>query len=218
MNADAEMPTPAPAEEVVGVILAGGVGRRMGGRAKALLELGGVTLAARALARLRPQVKEVALNVNADRAAFSDLDVPVVADTVPGHAGPLAGVLAGMRWARAAHPDIRRIVTVAVDTPFFPTDLVARLHQARAAAGARLACAASGGRRHPVFGLWPVDMAGELEHALCAEGLRRIETFVTRHPFAVAEFSVVPCDPFFNINRPQDLKRAERLLPTCEGR
>ncbi len=202
--------------EVVAVILAGGLARRMGGRPKALLELGGKPLVAHAIARLRPQVSAMLINANADHDALMVHGLPVMADVVPGHAGPLAGILTGLRWAQTSHPHARWLLSVAVDTPFFPLTLAADMRTAIIREKADLACAASGGRHHPVFGLWPLHLADALEEALVREDLRKIDRFTARHRLAVVDYPVEgDCDPFFNINRPKDLQKAAALMAAC---
>ncbi len=198
-------------EAVAGVILAGGLARRMGGRSKAFVEVAGRPLVDHAIARLSPQVDALALNANADADRLAARGLPVIADTVEGFAGPLAGILAGMLWARASVPDARWLVSVAVDTPFFPSDLVERLLRAAREEGAELARAASGGRAHPVFGLWPVSLAEDLERALVVEDLRKIDLFTARYGLATVNFDTGSGDPFFNINRPEDVERAEEM-------
>ncbi len=191
----------------LGLILAGGQGRRMGGADKALLPLGGRPLAAHAIARLAPQCGALALNANGDAERLGQFDLPVIADdTADG--GPLAGVLAGLRFSRARGCDF--VCTLSVDAPFAPSDLVARLHAARRAAHADIAVAASGGRRHHVVALWPVALEEELARAL-AEGVRKVEAYAARHAVAEAEWPTTPHDPFFNVNRPDDLARAEAM-------
>ena len=138
--------------------------------------------------------------------------VTVAGDVVEGFAGPLAGVLTGMEWTRANRPDLPWIVTIATDTPFFPVDLVARLRAALRDQGADLACAASGGRAHPVFGLWPVRLADDLRRAILDDGIRKVDVWTARYRRALADFPSAPIDPFFNTNRPEDLAEAERLL------
>ena len=198
--------------DVAGVILAGGLARRMGGRPKALIELDGKPLAAHALERLAPQAGAVALNANADGERLAALGAPVIRDTVEGFAGPLAGVLAGMLWARKAAPEARWLVSVAVDTPFFPADLAARFIEAVTESDAQMAVAASNGRAHPVFGLWPIAMAEELQAALVEEGLRKIDLFTSRYRVVQVDFGHGRNDPFFNINRPEDLQQAQRRI------
>ncbi len=198
--------------DVAGVILAGGLARRMGGRPKALIELDGKPLAAHALERLAPQAGAVALNANADGERLAALGAPVIRDTVEGFAGPLAGVLAGMLWARKAAPEARWLVSVAVDTPFFPADLAARFIEAVTESDAQMAVAASNGRAHPVFGLWPIAMAEELQAALVGEGLRKIDLFTARYRLVQVDFGHGRADPFFNINRPEDLQQAQRRI------
>jgi molybdopterin-guanine dinucleotide biosynthesis protein A len=205
----------------LGVILAGGLATRMGGGDKGLLRVGGLTLLERAIERLRPQVAGLALNANGDPGRFADLGLPVLPDSIPGHPGPLAGVLAGLDWA--AEQGAESIVTAAADTPFFPTDLVARL-QAAATGPYPLALAAtprdgqalkSGGRvnRHPTFGLWPVALRDDLRAAL-KDGLRKVVLWTDRHGGQEALFEAEPFDPFFNVNTPEDLARAEALAFT----
>ncbi|MEO1104677.1 MAG: molybdenum cofactor guanylyltransferase MobA [Pseudomonadota bacterium] len=194
---------------VPGVILAGGLARRMGGGDKALLTLGGRPILAHVIERLAPQTAALALNANGDPARFSAYGLPVLADTIEGHPGPLAGVLAGLDWA--AEAGFHAIVTVAADTPFFPPDLVARLTQA--AADAPIALAATldpkrGTARHPTFGLWPTALREDLRAAIL-DGTRKIVAWTDAHGAADALF---PGDPFFNVNTPEDHARAEALL------
>ena len=198
--------------DVAGVILAGGLARRMGGRDKAFITLGGRPLVAHAIERLSPQVGALAINANGGAERFSQFGLPVIADTVEGFAGPLAGILAGVLWAREQAPGARWVVSAATDTPFFPRDLVARFLAAVRESGARMACAVRKGRAQPVFGLWPVDIAEDLEHALVDEDLRKIDLFTARYKLASVSFDEAADDPFFNINRPEDLAHAEAIL------
>jgi molybdopterin-guanine dinucleotide biosynthesis protein A len=194
------------------VLLAGGLARRMGGGDKPLRSIGGRPILERVIERLKPQCEALILNANGDPARFSATGLPVVADTVPGFAGPLAGILAALDWTAAHRPDLRWVASVAADTPFLPHDLVSRLHAAREAAGTRLACAESGGRTHPVNGLWAVDLREDLRHALVAEDMRKIDRWTARHGIAHAGWATEPFDPFFNANSPEDLAEAERLI------
>jgi len=204
-------------ERIVGLLLAGGLARRMGGGDKCLVPLGGRPLLEHVIDRLRPQVDGLLLNANGDPARFSAFGLPVVADPVEGFQGPLAGILAGLLWLREHAPDVRWMVSAATDTPFLPRDLVHCLYAAVQREGARLACAASGGRTHPVFGLWPVDIATELETALVDEGIRKIDVFTARYALSVVDWPIEPADPFFNVNRPEDVARAEALLRAGTG-
>jgi molybdopterin-guanine dinucleotide biosynthesis protein A len=199
------------AKSTLGLILAGGLARRMGGGDKARIAIGGKTILQRVITRLLPQCGALILNANGDPARFADTHLPVVPDSVPGFAGPLAGVLAGLDWAAAHAPQFADVVSVPGDCPFLPTDLVARLAAARQAAGTPLACARSGEWRHPVAALWPVALRDDLRRALTVEGLHKIETWTARHGVAVAEWPAVPVDPFFNVNTPQDIAMAERI-------
>lgn len=199
---------------VTGVLLAGGQSRRMGGGDKCLLPLAGKPMLAHAIDRLAPQVGALVLNANGPAERFAEFDLPVASDTVAGFVGPLAGILTGCRWSVAHHPDHRFIVTAAGDTPFFPTDLVARLVEA-ATDEKIIVLAASSGRTHPVFGLWPVGLADDLERWLSVPENRKILTWVNRHPNKLVEFDTSagePAgDPFFNINTPEDLRHAESV-------
>jgi molybdopterin-guanine dinucleotide biosynthesis protein A len=197
--------------ETLGLVLAGGLARRMGGGDKPLKSIGGVTILDRVLERLRPQCRRMVLNANGDPARFAATGLPVVADSVPDFAGPLAGVLAGLDWAAAHAPDVIFVASVPGDCPFLPRDLVARLHQARTEANLPLACARSGEWRHPVVGLWPVALRGDLRRALVDEGLRKIELWTARHGVALADWPDTPVDPFFNVNTPDDVAAAERI-------
>jgi molybdopterin-guanine dinucleotide biosynthesis protein A len=196
---------------ILGVVLAGGLARRMGGGDKARIRIGGKTILERVLARFGPQCTRIILNANGDPARFADTGLPVVPDSVPDFAGPLAGILAGLDWAAAHVPEVPDIVTAPGDCPFLPDDLVARLAAARQSAGVPLACARSGEWRHPVLGLWPVALRDDMRKALIEEKLHKIEAWTARHGIAIADWPATPIDPFFNVNTPQDAAEAERL-------
>jgi len=207
-----------PDDPVIGVLLAGGMARRMGGGDKCLLELAGQPLLAHAIERLSPQTEALVLNANGDPARFAAFGLDVVPDPIIGYAGPLAGVLAGMEWARRNRPSARWIATAASDTPFFPRDYVARLLAAAQPRHPAIAMAASGGREHPVFALWPVALTGDLRGALEA-GTRKILDWTDRHTTLTGKFDMIDgpdgeIDPFFNANRPEDLALAERIAGT----
>jgi len=197
--------------EIVAVLLAGGLSRRMGGQDKMLRGLGGESILARVIARVEPQVGILLLNANGDPERFADFGLPVAEDVVGDHAGPLAGLLTGMEWTRANAPQCPWVLTVPTDAPFLPRDLVERLLWALEDEGAEMACASSGGRHHPVCGLWPVRLAGELRRAM-EEGVRKVDIWTARYKLAVADWSTEPVDPFFNANRPEDMAEAERIL------
>ena len=197
---------------VVGLLLAGGQARRMGGGDKCLRELGGKTLLQHAIDRVRPQVGPLVISANGDPKRFAAYDLPVVADVIADFAGPLAGILTGLEWARAHAPDCPWLLSAPTDAPFLPMELVESLHEAADELGADLACAMSNGRSHPVVGLWPVRLAGALRAALVDEDIRKIDVWTERYRMATIEFPADPVDPFFNANRPEDLAEAERLL------
>ena len=198
----------------VAVLLAGGLARRMGGGDKPLRRLGGRPLLDHVLDRIRPQVRALALNANGDPARFAAWGLPVLPDPLPGNPGPLAGVLAGMRWAQSL--GVADVLSVPTDTPFLPADLVARLEQARRAAGVPIACAETGGRTHPVAALWPAALADALEAALHA-GVRRIDRWTEAQGVISAAFDETGYDPLLNVNSPDELAAAERLLAGLNG-
>ena len=196
---------------VTGIILAGGLARRLGHADKAFVTINGRPVLDMVIERLGPQVSQIVVNANGDAARFSAYGLPVAPDTIDGFAGPLAGVLSGMEWTAENAPENGWIATIAVDTPFFPGDMVASMARKAQETGADLVCAASGGRHHPVAGLWPVALAADLRRAMLEEDMRKVDLWTARHKLAVCEFPVTGFDPFFNINRPEDIARAESI-------
>jgi molybdenum cofactor guanylyltransferase len=195
----------------IGVLLAGGLARRMGGGDKPMASLGGRPLLAHVIDRLAPQCDALLLNANGDPARFAAFGLPVIADSVADFPGPLAGILAALDWTAAHRPDVAWVLSAATDCPFLPHDLVARLQQARIAANASVALAASGGRSHPVIGIWSVALRDALRHALVVDDIRKVGFWAARHTPAIVEWPTTPFDPFFNANTPDDIARAERL-------
>ncbi|MGZ3410795.1 MAG: molybdenum cofactor guanylyltransferase MobA [Xanthobacteraceae bacterium] len=195
----------------LGLVLAGGQARRMGGGDKALIRIGGKPILDRVLATLRPACARIVLNANGDPARFASYGLSVVSDSVPDFAGPLAGILAGLDWAAANAPQIEWMVSVPGDCPFLPADLVARLHAVCAAQAKPIASAQSGDWRHPVVGLWPVNLRENLRRALIDEDLHKIEVWTARHGVALAVWPDKPVDPFFNVNTPEDAAMADKL-------
>lgn len=203
-------------EPITGVILAGGLSRRMGGGDKGLLDLGGATMLGRVIDRLRPQVGALVINANGDASRFAAFGLPVVADETADYSGPLAGILAGMRWSLAHVPAVRHIATVSSDAPFLPTDLVARLSPAIGDRPDQIALARSAGEVQPVIGVWPVALADDLQARLAA-GTRKIMAWAERHATVQVDFAEIDIggrkvDPFFNANTPEDLALARTLL------
>ncbi|MFI5016554.1 MAG: molybdenum cofactor guanylyltransferase MobA [Dongiales bacterium] len=197
---------------MIGLLLAGGRATRMGGGDKGLRLLAGRPILDHVIERLRPQLSRLLLNANGDPARFAAYGLPVVGDSPPDFAGPLAGVLAGLEWTAREAPDCPLLLSAPTDAPFLPRDLVRRLWAGRESEGADIAMAASGGRTHPVVGLWPVALAPALRHALVVEGLRKVDIWTARYRVAVVDFPIEAVDPFFNANRPEDLAEAERLV------
>lgn len=202
-------------DRIAGILLAGGRSSRMGGGDKGLRALAGRPMLGHAADRLAPQVAVLALSANGDPKRFGAFGLPVLADTVAGFRGPLAGILAGMEWA-ARGADRTHLVSAASDTPFFPSDLVNRLARAASGAPERIAIAASSGKSHPVFGLWPLSLRHALRRFLDDGATYKVAAFVELHDFQLADFPMLAlkkgmADPFFNVNTEGDLAEAERI-------
>ena len=193
------------------MLLAGGLALRMGGGDKSLQKIGHKPILEHVITRFAPQCARLVLNVNGTPERFAHYGLPVIADSIAGHAGPLAGILAVLDWVADNHPACTTIASVATDSPFLPTDLVMRLQAARKATQTPLACAQSGGRIHPPFALWPVSLRATLRQAMLQEDLRKMDTVMTRLGCAYAEWGTAPYDPFFNINHPDDRDKAEAI-------
>jgi molybdopterin-guanine dinucleotide biosynthesis protein A len=211
----------AKAHDIAGVILAGGQSRRMGGGDKGLLALGDKPMLGHVIARLAPQVAQMVINANGSPERFAPFGLPVVADSIGGFAGPLAGVLEGMRWAARETPAARWIATTSADAPFIPLNLVARLRAAAASRPKAVAIAQSAGDLHPVIGLWPVTLADDLEAELKA-GIRKVLRWTDKHGTIPVAFEPVQIggreiDPFFNANTPEELDEARRLLQKSDS-
>lgn len=207
---------------IIGLLLAGGLSRRMGGGDKGLKDLSGRTMLARVVERLRPQVAGLILNANGDPGRFAELGLPVVADPIEGFVGPLAGILAGLLWARTHAPEARYVASVSTDAPFLPLDLVPRLETALSDRPNAIAIAQSAGELHPVIGLWPVahaeDLAAELK-----SGVRKVLRWTDRHGTVPVDFPFLRIgdrmvDPFFNANTPEELAEAAALIAAAEAR
>ncbi len=210
----------AAQEQIAGVILAGGLSRRMGGGDKGLRELKGRPLMSYVAERLAAQASPLAINANGDPSRFAAFRLPVIADASADYAGPLAGVLAGLRWAADAAPGARFAVTAACDTPLFPENLTERLLEAASGVYPSVVLARSGGQVHPVFGLWPISLADDLAFALSA-GTRKVLDWTDKHPHFFADFPALHIggkliDPFFNANTPEELAEAGALLMAGE--
>jgi molybdopterin-guanine dinucleotide biosynthesis protein A len=203
--------------KIPGVLLAGGLARRMGGGDKPMRTIGGRTLLERVIARLKPQCHGLILNANGDPARFAAFGLPVIADGVADFPGPLAGILTGLDWAAANRPKVKWMLSAAADCPFLPRDLVSRLYNDLVEQDAQLAVAASDGQSHPVIGLWNVSLREELRHALVVEDVRRIDRWTARYRLATVTWPVTPLDPFFNANTVEDIAEAERLAALDGG-
>jgi molybdopterin-guanine dinucleotide biosynthesis protein A len=203
--------------EIPGVLLAGGLARRMGGGDKPMRTIAGKTILQRVIARLKPQCAGLILNANGEPSRFASFGLPVIADTVADFPGPLAGILAALDWMAEHRPEVTHVLSAAADCPFLPRDLVARLEAARVAENAELAVASSGEQAHPVIGLWSVQLRGELRHALVEEDIRKIDRWTARYPLATVSWPTTPVDPFFNANTVDDIAEADRLAALDGG-
>jgi molybdenum cofactor guanylyltransferase len=199
------------ATPIPGVLLAGGLARRMGGGDKPMRQIAGRTILERVIARLKPQCDGLILNANGEPARFAAYGLPVIPDGVADFPGPLAGILAGLDWVAANRPGVQWLLSAAADCPFLPRDLVSRLHQAREEQDAELAVAASDGQSHPVIGLWNVGLREKLRHALVVEDVRKIDRWTARYKLATVTWPTEPLDPFFNANTMDDIAEADRL-------
>jgi molybdopterin-guanine dinucleotide biosynthesis protein A len=208
---------PGGASDIPGVLLAGGLARRMGGGDKPMRQIAGRTILDRVIVRLKPQCDGLIINANGDPARFASFGLPVVADSVADFPGPLAGILAALDWAAANRPEVSLVLSAAADCPFLPRDLVSRLHQALMKENAQLAVAASDGQSHPVIGLWSVALREELRHALVVEDLRKIDRWTARYRLATVAWPTTPLDPFFNANTVEDIAEADRLAALDAG-
>ena len=200
------------AKPIVGVLLAGGLARRMGGGDKPMRELGGKPILERVIDRVLPQVHQLILNANGDPARFEKYGLPIVADVIDGHQGPLAGILTAMDWAAENLPEAEHVVSFATDAPFLPHDLVPRLMAPVERGEAPMACPITGERTHPVFGVWPVALRDELRKAMLEDDMRKIDAWTARYGVVHVPFETEPVDPFFNVNKPENLEEAETLL------
>ena len=202
---------------MIGIVLAGGRATRMGGSDKGDLGVAGIPVLDRIVACLRDQCDHLVINANGDPKRFARFGHPVVPDAVAGQPGPLAGILAGLDYAAHHHPEASYAVTVPTDTPFLPSDLVARLQDSRVDDRADIVCARSGDATHPVVALWSVALREDLRHVLVEGGMRRVRDFIGRHAVAYVTWPVDPLDPFFNVNTPDDLEAAGRLAAQASG-
>lgn len=202
---------------LVGVLLAGGLARRMGGGDKPMRELGGKPILDHVIDRVRPQVHHLILNANGDPSRFEKYGLPVVADVIEGHQGPLAGILTALDWAAENVPEAEHVISFATDAPFLPHDLVLRLMGPVEAGDTPLSCPITGDRTHPVFGVWPIALRDELRKALIDEEMRKIDLWTDRIGITHVPFEVDPVDPFFNVNRPENLEEAEGLFAKLQA-
>ncbi|MDH4982484.1 molybdenum cofactor guanylyltransferase MobA [Hyphomicrobium sp. D-2] len=207
--------SPNHRDDIVGVLLAGGLSSRMGGPEKSLLDLGGRPMLRRVLDRMEPQVGQIAINANGDPARFAAFRYPIIADAIPGHAGPLAGLHAGLLWAQREAPAARYVATASADSPFVPLDLVQRLADAIRSSGKPCAIAAHAGEKYPVAGLWSINLADAAADAL-ARNMRALYRFAEANDCAIVEFPAlsladISVDPFFNVNTPEEYEQARAI-------
>ena len=200
------------ASEISGVLLAGGLARRMGGGDKCLKTLGGKPLLEHVLSRVSAQVGPLIINANGDPARFKRYGLPIIPDVVSGHVGPLAGIHAGMQWVATSMPNCNWMVSFATDSPFLPLNLVELLSRSMDGDKKKIVCASSNGRKHPVFALWPVALRNDLRDAIMLEGMRKIDMWTKRYSTTIVDFDSTKIDPFFNVNSPDDFNAAETIF------
>lgn len=198
-------------ESVVGIILAGGLARRMGGGDKCLLPLVGKTLLQRTIDRAQPQVTQLILNANGNSLRFARTRLPVVPDVYANNLGPLAGIHTGLTWMQTKVPKAEWLISFASDTPFFPANLAEELLAAANSSSAKLVVATSKLAAHPVFALWHISLKREIEAQLATGEVPRLQDWMKAHNPAQVDFNADAYDPFFNINTPQDLYAAEPM-------
>ena len=194
--------------KVIGAIIAGGQSRRMGGREKAFLELDSKPVILHVIEQFEPQVDQLVINANGEPARFSEFGLEVVPDVLTSLTTPLAGLHAALRFTKSVDADV--LMTVPSDTPFLPFDLAAKLLENSMANGA--AIASSGGQDHYIIGAWNKELLDDLERAIAKDGLFRVKDWAQRASAQKVEWPVEPYDPFFNVNTPEDLLRAEQIL------
>jgi len=197
---------------IVGVILAGGLSRRMGNQNKSFMPLANKPLFEHVLERFLPQCDTVLINSNSQSRQLASYNLPIIKDTLEGYLGPLAGILSAMEWTKQQLPETQWIASVPVDTPFLPKDLVSTLYQSIQKKHSTLVGVSSNGRTHPVIGLWSTRLVDDLRLALNDEGLRKIDLWTARYSISHQDFSNEVFDPFFNINSQEDLIQAESLI------
>ena len=197
---------------LIGVLLAGGLSRRMGGGDKSLLTLRGKTILQRTIDRITPQVSDLVLNANGSPSRFKKFGLPVVADLIHGNLGPLVGILSGMEWCKRHLPESKWLVTLPTDAPFLPVNMVSDMFEQLRVDGSDIACAASNSRTHPPFAIWRNSLSVDLRRAITEEGIRKIDSWTERYVVSHVDFTAKGFDPFFNINHPKDLKEARNIL------
>ncbi len=197
---------------ITAVILAGGLARRMGGGDKPLKLLAGQPILSHIIDRIKPQATNLIINANSDPKVFENFKFPIVADSIKGFAGPLAGILAGMDWIAENQPNCRYMISIPGDGPFFPRDLVSKLMSPIIAGEADLTVAVSGDRTQPVVGAWDVQLRDDLRKAIQEENIHKVDKWTSRYRIIEVPFSSSPIDPFFNTNKLEDMEEAERLF------
>ena len=199
-------------QSITGVILAGGLAKRMGGGDKCLLPMGGKTLLQRCIDRASPQVEDLILNANGNSLRFARTRLPVVADLFPAYPGPLAGIHAGLMRMHEIDPDREWLASFASDTPFFPLDMVEQLYAAAIEHDAEIVVTQSRGRQHPVCALWHASVRTRIESLLKRGQTPRLQEWISTQKVTYVDFPAETYDPFLNINTPQDLYAAEAQL------
>ena len=186
----------------------------MGGGDKCLIPIAGIPMLDFVFIRLKRQLNQIVINANGDPNRFAHMELPIVSDSVKGFPGPLAGILAGLLWIQENLESSNYLLTVASDTPFFPEDLKSNMLDESQKDSNAIVLASSGGKTHPVFGLWPTRITSDLKNWIDQNQSRKVMDFVNTHSNYLVEFDLVEMgneiiDPFFNVNAPDDIVIAE---------
>tara|TARA_B100001123_G_C15045653_1_gene921381 strand:- start:165 stop:785 length:621 start_codon:yes stop_codon:yes gene_type:complete len=198
-------------EKITGCILVGGQSLRMGGGIKSLKQINNESILERVINRSKTQVKYLSINSNSDEKKLIKFLLPIFSDVIKGFLGPLAGIHAALNWAKKNNPQHEWVATFAGDTPFFPNDIVKRLYEEAIKKNKKIIIPKSGGRNHPVFGLWHISLEDDLAISLKKNNARKIDHWAKKYFFGTVDFKYKNYDPFFNINTPEDLIKAEEI-------
>ena len=197
--------------QILGVILAGGLSRRMGNINKSLVKINNKTLLETTYNLVKKQLNNVIINSNLNLKKEINLNLEIIPDKIPGYLGPLSGIFSTMKWAKENLPKCKWIASFPVDSIFFPDNFI-QIMVNKIKNETQIVCAKSNGRTHPVFALWSLELINDLEIALIKEGVRKIDEWTNRYNLEIVDFENNKIDPFFNINPKKDLELARNYF------